>query len=60
MKFLIRFFKKIVLASILIYSFDTFGVSLDVIIPINVFTIFLVAFFDIPAMLCLILFFITF
>ncbi len=60
MKFLIRIIKKIVFASILIYSFNTFGVSLDLIIPINIFTVLLVTFFDIPAMICLILFFITF
>ena len=58
--FFFRFVKKIVLASLLIYSFDTFCSSLDIIIPINLFTIFFVGLFDIPALCCLIIFSLTF
>lgn len=55
-----KFFKRIILASLFIYSFDVFMVGLDISIPINVVTIFLVALFDVPAMFCLVLFFMTF
>ena len=59
-KFFAWFIRKTILSAILIYSFDVFAVSLNLIIPINVVTIFLIAFFDVPAMICLILFSMTF
>ena len=52
--------KKLILASLFIYSFDVFAVSLNVSIPINIFTILLVSFFDVPAILFLFLFSVTF
>lgn len=57
---LFRFLKKIILGSLLIYSFDFFAESLNVCIPINLCTVLLVSFFDIPALICLILFFMIF
>ena len=51
-----KIIKRFVLAAVLIYSFDVFGVSLNLSIPINYFTILLVGLFDFPAIICLILF----
>ena len=52
--------RKIILSFLLIYSFDFFVSSLNIFIPINFLTLAFVTFFDVPAMLCLIVFFITF
>ena len=60
LKFLFWFVKRVFLSTILIYSFDVFAVSLNLIIPINAVNILLVSLFDIPAMFCLILFSMTF
>ena len=60
---LIGFFKlikKIIVAALFIYSFDVFAVSLNLSIPINFITILLVTIFDIPALMCLVLFSLTF
>ena len=60
---LIRFFKlikRIIVATLLIYSFDIFAVSLNLSVPINFVTIFLITIFDIPALMCLVLFSFTF
>lgn len=60
---LIGFFKlikKIIVAALFIYSFDLFAVSLNLSIPINLITILLVTIFDIPALMCLVLFSLTF
>lgn len=48
--------KKIVVATLLIYSFDVFAVSLNLSIPINYITVFLVSVFEVPALICLVLF----
>ncbi len=55
-----RLIKKIILATFFIYSFDVFCGDLKLCIPINFFTVFLVSFFDIPALICLLLFSVTF
>lgn len=52
--------KKIVLAALLIYSFDVFTVALNLSIPINWLTILLVGLFEIPGLICLVLFSLTF
>lgn len=57
---LLKLLKKVVIATLLIYSFDVFTVSLNLSIPINFITVFLVALFDIPALMCLVLFSFTF
>ena len=53
---LLKLLKKIVVATLLIYSFDVFAVSLNLSIPINFITVFLVTLFDIPALMCLVIF----
>ncbi len=50
--------KKIIVGMILIYSFNSFGVLMNFVIPINFFTVLLVSIFDISAVFCLFLFYI--
>lgn len=52
--------KKIILASLLIYSVNMFFVSLGISIPINLFTLVIVSIFDFSAIICLFLFLLTF
>lgn len=47
--------KRFVLAALLIYSFNVIAVSLNLVIPINLVTVFLVSLFDIPGLVGLIL-----
>ena len=57
---LFKFIKKIIVASLLIYSFDVFMNYLSISIPINLFTVIFVTFFDFSALFCLFLFLLTF
>ena len=57
---LFKFVKKIIVASLLIYSFDIFMNYLGFSIPINLITIMFVTFFDFSALFCLFLFLLTF
>ena len=50
--------KKIIVGMILIYSFNSFGVLMNFVIPINFFTVLLVSIFDISAVFCLFLLYI--
>ena len=54
--FFFKLVKKMILAALLIYSFDIFIISLGVNIPVNFFTIFLVSLFDFTALICLFVF----
>ena len=53
---LFKIIKKIIVAALLIYSFDIFAVSLGLSIPINLITVFLVSIFEFSALICLFLF----
>lgn len=53
---ILQLLKKVVVAILLLYSFDVFAVSLNLSIPINLITIFLISLFDISALICLVLF----
>jgi len=44
-----KIIKKLIFSFFLIYSFNLISVNFSVVIPINLFTIFLVMIFDIPA-----------
>lgn len=55
-KKIIYYIKKIIMAAVLLYAYNRFGVSFDAIIPINLITIIIVAIFGIPAMIGLVLF----
>lgn len=48
--------KKVIMACILIYAYDSLTLPLDVMIPINFFTVLLVSVFGVPAMFGLVLF----
>lgn len=50
---MLKMIKKIVLSFFLIYSFNLISVSFNLIIPINIFTIGLITFFDVPAIFVL-------
>lgn len=55
-QFLFSFFKRIVFATMLIYSVNLLMISVNVFVPINFFTVSLVAIFDIPCLFCLMIF----
>lgn len=57
---LFQIIKKVIVSSLLIYSFDVFAVSLGFSIPINFVTIFVVSLFDFFGLICLFLFSLTF
>ena len=48
--------KKVILSVLVIYAYNKLSLPLDIFIPMNVITIFLVSIFGIPSMLILILF----
>lgn len=52
--------KKLILAVLFIYAYNKLALPLNVFIPMNVFTILLVAFCGIPSILMLVLFFAIF
>jgi SigmaK-factor processing regulatory protein BofA. len=53
MKNLIKLVKKIVLGALLLYSYNLIAVSFSMTIPINIFTVMIAAFLDIPGMVLL-------
>ena len=59
-KNIVKLLRKVIFSALLIYSFDVFTVSLKLSIPINFITVLLVTLFDIPALMCLVLFSFTF
>lgn len=48
--------KKFIVAVLLIYAYNKMTLPLDLYIPMNIFTVFLVAFCGIPSIIMLILF----
>ena len=48
--------KKVILSVLVIYAYNKLSLPLDIFIPMNFVTIFLVSIFGIPSMLMLILF----
>lgn len=55
-KFLLKILKKVVIGMILLFGYNTFLSSLNLIIPINVITIIVASFFDVPGIIGLALF----
>ena len=51
--------KKMVVAVLLIYGYNKLALPLDIVIPMNIFTILLVTLFGIHSILMLILFFLV-
>ena len=56
MKKIFLLIKKVILAVICIYAYNKLTLPLNIVIPINIFTISLVTLFGIPSMIMLILF----
>ena len=52
--------KKIIVAVLLIYAFNRIAVSLNLFIPINVFTVLLVTFCGIPSIIMLVMYLVMF
>lgn len=48
--------KKVILSVLFIYAYNRLALPLNVVIPINIFTVFLVALCGIPSILMLVLF----
>ncbi len=55
-KFLLKILKKVVIGMILLFGYNTFLSSLNLMIPINVITIIVASFFDVPGIIGLALF----
>ena len=59
LKKIFKFFKKIIVSSFVLYSYNLIAVNFNMIIPINLFTVLIVSILGAPALLALILFKIT-
>lgn len=58
-KKIMKIVKKLILAVLLIYAYNKLALPLNLIIPLNILTIFLVAICGIPSILMLILFYLV-
>lgn len=58
LKKLLKIVKKVLMAVILLYAYNKIAVSINAIIPINVFTIMLVSILGIPVIISLFVFFV--
>ncbi|MEE0700271.1 MAG: pro-sigmaK processing inhibitor BofA family protein [Bacilli bacterium] len=56
LKFLLKVVKKIIIGMIILFGYNTFLSSLNLIIPINVVTIIIASLFDVPGIVGLALF----
>jgi len=54
MKYIISFFKKIILSFMTLYGYNLIAAGFNLVIPINIFTLLLVTFFGIPMLFSLI------
>lgn len=55
MKFLLSILKKITLAFVILYTYNLIGESINLIIPINFITIFIVTLLDFPGLFLLVI-----
>lgn len=56
LKFLLKILKKVVIGMIILFGYNTFLSSLNLMIPINVITIVIASLFDVPGIIGLVLF----
>ncbi len=56
LKIILKIIKKIIIGMILLFGYNTFLSSLNLMIPINVITIAVASFFDVPGVIGLALF----
>lgn len=56
MKKILYYLKNIIVSGFILYGYNLIAVNFNMIIPINIFTIFFVAFLGSPALIALVLF----
>ncbi len=56
LKFLLKILKKVVIGMFLLFAYNTFLSSLNLLIPINVITIIIASLFDVPGIIGLAIF----
>ena len=56
MNMIIKFLKKIIMSSFLIYAFNMVLLNFNVVIPINIYTIIYTSFFDVTSLVILLIF----
>ena len=54
MKIIFKYLKRLILAGFLLYAYNLIAMTFSVTIPINLYTIFIVGFFDIPGLIAII------
>lgn len=55
MKIIFKLLKKVTLGGFLLYGYNLIAVTFNLIVPINIFTILMVVFFDIPGLFAIII-----
>lgn len=55
-KLIVKILKKIIIGMVILFGYNTFLSSLNLMIPINVVTIIIASFFDVPGIIGLALF----
>lgn len=55
MKYIFSFFKRLVLSFFILYGFNIIGSNFNIIIPINIVTVLIIALLGFPALLMLLL-----
>lgn len=53
---IINYLKKLIMAAFLIYAFNMVAVNFSIVIPINLWTIGFISFFDVPGLAILLFF----
>lgn len=56
LKLILKVFKKVIIGMIILFGYNTFLSSLNLIIPINIVTIVIASLFDVPGIIGLVLF----
>ena len=57
LKLVLKIFKKVIIGIVLLFGYNTFLTSLNVMIPINIVTIVLATIFDIPGIIGIVIFY---
>lgn len=56
MQFIIRFIKKIIFSSFLLYGYNLIAVNFNLVVPINFFNIIIISILGVPSLIGLIIF----
>ena len=54
MKFVFKYFKRFILGGFLLYAYNLIAVTFQITVPINLYTIITVGFFDVPGLIALV------